>query len=345
MADKKFNIGIIGAGMIGDVHLENILRDGRGEVTWIATRTEKTLNKKLQKYNIANGTTDYRELLQDDDLDAVIIAAPPFVHLAMFEAALKAGKHIVIEKPLAANRADMEQMVKIAAQYPDLMILECSCRHARLQPKFDFVKKIIDSGKIGEVYHIHHNAVSRGTFIEWNPAGTWAHQHEKAGGGAFVDWGVYDLSFHLGLLNDKAELQSLESFTKNGLKPLPENLESDIEEHGAAYMKFDTGLTYYFERGAGVQFEVPNETRIYGTKGGLRFGFCSWDPAEVELFYVDDAGNEKQETLKVDVPDSHDDNFAFTEHFLDCLDGKAKPGMSIQRAAKHLDIIFKILGK
>ena len=73
---KKLNLGIIGAGMIGDVHIKNIRKDGRGEVTWIATRTEKTLNEKLNKYHIANGTLNYEDMLKDDSIDAVVIASP-----------------------------------------------------------------------------------------------------------------------------------------------------------------------------------------------------------------------------------------------------------------------------
>jgi len=340
----KKNIVIIGAGMIGDVHIGNIHKDGRGQISWIATKTDKTLQEKLAKFNIPNGTLDYNEMLADKNLDAVVIAAPPFLHLKMFEAALKAGKHIVMEKPLATNIGDVKKMVELADQYPDSMVLECSCRHARLQPKFDFIKKIIDDGKLGEVYHIHHNAATRGTFIEWNPEGTWALDKEKAGGGPFVDWGVYDFSFHLGLLNDEPKLETCNSFTKTGMKILSNlNLKSNIEEHGAAYMKFDTGLTYYYERGAGVHFEVPNRTRIYGTKGGLEFGFCSWDPIEVEFYYIDENGREKQQTLQIINPEDHDDDFAFTKHFLDCLVDGVKPRMTIKMAAKHLDIIYKIL--
>ncbi|MDZ7723618.1 MAG: Gfo/Idh/MocA family oxidoreductase [candidate division KSB1 bacterium] len=271
MSAKK-TIGIIGAGMIGDVHIENIRRDGRAEVTWIATRTRETLDKKKKKYGIENATTDYKDMLNDDSLDAVIIASPPFTHRDMVRACLSAGKHLLLEKPIAANWQDVQAIIQQVVGHPKQLTLECSCRHARLQPKFKFIKDIIDSGEIGEVYHIHHNALSRGTFIEYNPAGSWALQKEKAGGGAFIDWGVYDLSFHLGLLHDKPQLEQVKSFTRNGLKVYPDpNTQADIEEHGASFLEFDTGLTYYYERGSGVHFEVPNQTRIYGTRGGLQF--------------------------------------------------------------------------
>ena len=336
------NIGLIGAGMIGDVHIKNLRLDGRGDVTHIAEKSEKVLAEKMDKWGITKGTTDYREMLEDKTLDAVIIGAPPYLHFQMVQDILAAGKHVLLEKPMAITPDDMQKTVELVAGHPNQIVLECTCRHARLQPKFTFIKSLIDSGAIGDVYHIHHNALSRGTFIEYNPDGYWAHQKKLAGGGPFFDWGVYDLSFHLGLLGDKPQLKSLRSFTKNGLKHYPQGFVSDIEEHGAAWLEFDNGMTYYYSRGNGVQAEIPNETRIFGTKGSLKFAFCSWDAPEIEHYYLED-GEEKHRTLTVEIPETHDDNAEMSKHFMDVLVDGAAPKMTVDLAAKHLNILFQIL--
>jgi len=341
---RPYQIGIIGMGMIGDVHLERIRQDGRGDVTWIATQSEETLRKKLNKYQVAHGTTDYREMLQDSSLDAVIIASPPFTHLEIFRSVLKAGKHVLLEKPMTASAAELDDLLETAARYPDLIVLECSCRHARLQPKFRLIRNMIHEGVLGEIYHMHHNHLIRSTFIEYNPAGTWAHQKALAGGGPFIDWGVYDLSFHLGILGDQPRLSSVQSFTRNGLKHYPDpGFQSDIEEHGAAYLTFDTGLTYYYERGSGVHFETANETRICGTRGGLQFSLCTWDAPGITHYTFDTSGREIRKTLIPEGLQDHDDNLALIVHFLDCLEGKARPAMDVSLAAKHLRMLFRIL--
>ncbi len=103
---------------------------------------------------------------------------------------------------------------------------------------------------------------------------------------------------------------------------------SDVEQHGAAWMEFDTGLTYYYERGAGAHSETPNETRLYGTKGGLRFQFPTWDSKELEFFYLED-NEPKKETFTIDMSDAVEDTLALTRHFLDCLDGTAEPLMPV----------------
>jgi predicted dehydrogenase len=117
---------------------------------------------------------------------------------------------------------------------------------------------------------------------------------------------------------------------------------SDIEQHGAAWLEFDTGLTYYYERGAGVHGETANETRIQGTKGGLRLQFPTWDSNVIEYFHIVD-DEPRKETFTVDFSSVPDDGEALIGHFLDCLDGTAQPLMTVQRAAQHMDILFKII--
>jgi hypothetical protein len=158
--------------------------------------------------------------------------------------------------------------------------------------------------------------------------------------------GVYDLSFHLGLLDDRPGLRSLKSFTRGGLKIFRDRaMRQDVEEHGAAWMEFDGGLSYFYERGAGVQCDSADETRIHGTRGTLRFGFLSWDPPVVEWFHAEPDGEEKTETLAVDYSGHPGDDRALMGHFFDCLTGRAEPLMTVGLAAKHLDILFRIIGK
>ncbi len=340
---RQVHLAVIGAGMIGDVHVKTARADGRAEVSWLAARTPETLEKKMQTFGISKGTLDYRDILRDPAVDAVVIASPPHTHAQMAVDALEAGKHVLLEKPMAINREETARILAAVKAHPELTVLECSCRHARLQPKFRRVKQLIDEGAIGEVYHIHHNHLMRGTFIEYNPAGTWSLDKSTAGGGPFLDWGVYDLSFHLGVLNDRPNLVDLKAFARGGLKVFADGkTQRGIEEHGAAFMEFDGGLTYYYERGSGVHCDVANETRIYGTRGSLRFGFCSWDPPTIDHFFLD-GNQEKMQTLTVDFSQHREDNQELMSHFFDCLLEGARPMMPPERAAKHLEILFRIL--
>ncbi len=340
-----YQIGIIGAGMYGKVLGRCLQQDERAHITWVNSASEGTTRAAAEEFGVEKWSLDYREVLADPAVDAVVIATPPYLHAEQLEAALAAGKHVLLEKPLAESPQSVEKIVETAAKHPGRVVLEASCRHTRLTRKFQFIKNIIDSGKLGEIYHIHHNHLTRGTFIEYNPKGAWAMNKALAGGGPFFDWGVYDLSFHLGLLDDQPELLSLRRFNRNDLRDVSKLVEfSDIEQHGAAWLEFSGGLTYYYERGAGVHAETPNETRIYGTRGGLRFQFPSWDRDDIEFFYDQD-GEPRKETLTVDTSGAEDDSLAIIRHFLDCLEGKAKPMMTVETAAKHIRILFQILDR
>ena len=339
---KKHNLGIIGAGMYGKVLMRHLQRDERAKIVWVNSASESTAKSAAEDFHVSKWSLDYREILADSAVDAVVIATPPYLHAEQIESALAAGKHVLLEKPMAESLESVQRIVA-AVEKSDRMVLEASCRHTRLTRKFKFIKDMIDGGKLGEIYHIHHNHLMRGTFIEYNPNGAWAMNRKLAAGGPFADWGVYDLSFHLGLLNDAPQLKSVRGFHRNDLRDMSKWVAfSDIEQHGAAWLEFDTGLTYYYERGGGVHAETPNETRIYGTKGGLRFQFPTWDSSEVEFFYLKD-NEPRKETFPIDMSDAPDDSYMLTQHFLDCLDGKVKPLMPVQRAAKHMEILFKIL--
>jgi predicted dehydrogenase len=340
---KTYNLGIIGAGMYGKVLMRCFRQDPRAETLWVNSASEATTKAAAEEFGVEKWALDYREVLADPAVDAVVIATPPYLHAEQLESALAAGKHVLLEKPMAESLASVRRIVAAVEQSPGQIVLEASCRHTRLTRKFQFVKSIIDSGRLGTIYHIHHNHLARTTFIEWNPSGAWAMDKMRAGGGPFIDWGVYDLSFHLGLLDDVPQLKSVRSFSRNDLRDVTNLVPfSDVEQHGAAWLEFDTGLTYYYERGAGVHAETPNETRIYGTQGGLRFQFPAWDSNEVEFFYTEN-GEPRKETFTIEMSDAPDDSLALTTHFLDCLDG-TEPLMPVQRAAKHMEILFKILG-
>ncbi len=340
---KKYNLGIIGAGMYGKILMRYLQQDERANILWVNSASEATTKSAAKEFGVEKWTLDYREIVADPAVDAVVIATPPYLHAEQFTDALDAGKHVLLEKPIAESRESVGKILAAVEQAPDQIVLEASCRHTRLTRRFQFLKSMIDSGRLGEIYHIHHNHLSRTTFIEYNPSGAWAMNKKLAAGGPFADLGVYDLSFHLGLLNDIPQLTSLKSFHRNDLRDMSKLVEfSDVEQHGAAWMEFDTGLTYYYECGAGVHAETPNESRLYGTKGGLRFQIFTWDSNEVEFFYTEN-GEPRKEIFRIDMTGLPDDSFVLTQHFLDCLDGTAQPLMTVPLAAKHMEILFKIL--
>jgi predicted dehydrogenase len=341
---KSYNLGIIGAGMIARQHLEHLRKTGRANVTWIAAINPENLENVRQEFKIARKTHDYRDMLKDPDVDMVLIATPPHLHKEMFIEAVKAGKHILLEKPMALNAGEIDEMMKIKRLYPDVIAMECSGRHARLTPKFRKVKEIIDSGVLGEIYRIHHNSVARQgrPGIEFHPTAKWFLNRSKAGGGPLFDWGVYDLSFHMGLLGDTYEVEEIESvILKSDLDEVDPGTDTyDVEEHFVVNMRLNNNVTYYWERGGHANVEVPNETRIYGPRGGVKLAYCTWEDPVITFYDLDKEGKARKQLIELDYSDQ-DDGYALSEHMLRVLDGEEKPVIPLEIATRHMDILFK----
>jgi len=347
MSEKIYNIGIVGAGMIAEKHIVSFLKTNRAKIAWVADIKEEALVNVKEKYPIENITTDYRNLLNDSNVDAVIICTPPTIHKNVFIDAVAAGKNILVEKPLAMNLTDIDEMIEAERANPNLIISDCSARHSRLQPKYRKVKEIIDSGALGEIYFIHHNCIWRNSRagIEYHPTAKWFLNKALSGGGPLFDWGVYDLSFHLGILGDKPELAKIKNvMLKNGLDDVDSGADIfDVEEHFSANMKFSGGLNYYWERANNANMEANSETRIYGTRGGLKFGSHSWDAPEIEFFDVENEakGKARKQIFEVDMSTHGGDDYELAAHFIRVLDGTEQVLMPLSLARKHLEIILE----
>ncbi len=341
---KKYQVGVIGAGWMAKAHMRNLQQTGRANIRWIAARNPENLEKVRADFGVPNKCHDYRDMLRDPEVEVVLITTPPHLHREMFIETVKAGKHVLLEKPMALDMNEIEEMMKVKDEHPEVIVVECSGRHSRLTPKFRKVKEIIDSGVLGEIYSIHHSSVARQNRpgIEFHPPAKWFLDKSLAGGGPLFDWGVYDLSFHLGVLGDAYELEKVESAVlKGGLDEVDPGTDIyDVEEHLMVHMKLSNKVSYYWERAAHANMESPNETRISGTRGGIRLAYCTWDDPVVIFYDLDEDGKAREKRIELEY-EGVEDGVALTEHLIRVLDGKEKPVVTLEIAKKHMDILCK----
>jgi len=341
---KKYQVGVIGAGWMAKAHMRNLQQTGRSDIRWVAARNPENLEKVRADFGVPNKTHDYHDMLNDPEVDVVLITTPPHLHREMFIETVRAGKHVLLEKPMALDMNEIDEMMKAKDEHPEVIVVECSGRHSRLTPKFRAVKEIIDSGALGEIYSIHHSSVARQNRpgIEFHPPAKWFLDKSLAGGGPLFDWGVYDLSFHLGVLGDAYDLENVESAVlKGGLDEVDPGTDIyDVEEHLMVHLKLSNKVSYYWERAAHANMESPNETRISGTRGGIKLAYCTWDDPVVIFYDLDKDGKAREKRIELDY-EGVEDGEALTEHFIRVLDGTEKPVITLETVKKHMDILCK----
>lgn len=147
MAADTLRCGVIGTGVWGETHLETYSYDPQVELVCICDKNEQLLADRAARYGVAETTTDYRELLARDDIDAVSVVTPDFLHREIVVAAAQAGKHVLVEKPMATTVEDCEEMIAAAKQSGVTLMVDF---HNRWNPVMTEIKSRLDAGSLGD---------------------------------------------------------------------------------------------------------------------------------------------------------------------------------------------------
>lgn len=155
---RAIGFGIIGLGYWGPNHLRVAHESTRASLNWICDSRQDQLAKLASK-TVAKATTNVDEILSDPATDAVIISTPISTHYELGLRALKAGKHVMIEKPIAASQAEASELIDTADQNG----LAIMCGHTFLfSPPVIAIKELISRGELGDIYFISSSRVNLG---------------------------------------------------------------------------------------------------------------------------------------------------------------------------------------
>jgi predicted dehydrogenase len=147
-AMNKVNVGIIGTGWCGGIRAETCAASPYVSELHIAEIKEERLKEVAQKTKPATATTDYRKLLENKNINAIIISATPeTTHYPMAKESLLAGKHVFLEKPIALEISEADELIALARAKSLLFTIGYS---QRFNPKFAYVKRSIEDGTIGQ---------------------------------------------------------------------------------------------------------------------------------------------------------------------------------------------------
>jgi predicted dehydrogenase len=339
-AKPSVRVAVIGAGAIGQDHVSSFRLHPAAQVVALAEVSAQRGRETAERFGIPEVVSDYRKLLARGDIDAVSIALPNYLHAKVALDAIKAGKHVMLEKPMATNARDAAKLVAEARKRRVLFMVGQNFRFAA---ETQTAKQVIDRGLLGDVYHAKTSWIRRAGIPR---IGSWFTQRRFAGGGCTYDIGVHALDRCLYLMGEfDAAAVSGKTFAKFGPRGLGNGnwgrseidpgAKFDVDDLSIALIKLKSGRTVLLEASWAAHVPVVdvNATQLFGTEGGL-----SLPP--VQLLRQTRGG---YTTEAVDpLPTFVDTNRMV--HFIDCLLGKAKlhvePAQSLA-VQKILDAIYK----
>ncbi len=304
---SRVNVALIGYAFMGKAH-SNAYRQVQAfmqpevepHLKVICGRTEENVRAAAQRYGWEEYSTDWREVLGRSDIDVIDIVTPGDSHCEIALAAAEAGKVILCEKPLANTLSEAEQMYDAVEAAG---VLHMICHNYRKVPAVMLARRIIEDGRLGEIYHY------RGTYLQdWivDPEFplVWRLRKEKAGSGALGDILSHSLDLSRFLVGEITEVSSmLKTFIQE--RPLPGEPQDGlaasagqdpatgkvtVDDAAATLVKFDNGAIGTIE---GSRF-CPgrrnfNCFEINGSKGSLAFNLERMN--ELEVFFLDDPGD------------------------------------------------------
>ncbi len=206
-AEPRVRVAVVGAGHWGPNLINNFERGLRSSVAWVVDRDAARLERVRERFPSVQTTSDFGVALADADVDALVIATPTSTHFELARAALEAGKHVLVEKPLADSVAGCEKLCEIAEREQRVLMVGHIFVYNDAARE---VKRIIEAGDLGRIYYVAMNRTNLGPIrvdvnAAWDLAahdialasdwlGAWP-VSVSAMGGAWINEGIADAVF------------------------------------------------------------------------------------------------------------------------------------------------------
>lgn len=248
------NIGIIGAGRIGKVHLESISYHVKNAT--VTAMADPFMNEETEKlirsYGVSKVTKDYKDILNDKDIDAVLVCSSTDTHAAISIEAINAGKHVFCEKPVDHSIEKIQAVADALKEHPDIKFQVGFNR--RFDHNFAAIRKAYDDGKIGEAHIL--KITSRDPEPP-NPA------YIKVSGGIFLDMTIHDFDMACFLTDSDVE----ELYVNSAVLVDPAIGEQGDVDTAIITMKMANGALAVIDNSRKAAYGYDQRAELFGSKG------------------------------------------------------------------------------
>ncbi len=278
--NRNMRVGIIGCGWIADSHIRSYLNQPDVEIVAACDLVEGKAEAFMKKHGVEGVKTDYashKEMLDDESLklDAVSVCTYNRQHAEPTIYALKKGINVLLEKPFTVTLDEAVEVMRAEKESGKVLSIGFQ---PRLDENMKMIKKIVQSGELGDIYYIQTGGGRRRGIP--TPYGTTFIEEETAGIGALGDIGCYSLDMVLNAIGYPKPLTvsgyKSDFFGKDpkyvGYKNNGEDYSKKfgVDDFAAAFIRLEGGIILDFRIAWAMNLDTPGDTIILGTKGGLR---------------------------------------------------------------------------
>ena len=255
-------VGIVGLGRLGQRHAAALAHNTPGcQLVAACSPVEAERAYAASQLGIANVYADLDSLLADPAVDAVVLVTPTSLHADQTIAALKAGKHVFVEKPLALNVPDCERVLQVAAQHPDRVAMVGFVR--RFDPSYLAAYQSVAAGEIGKPFLVRSQTCDQndpeGFFVKFAPTS----------GGIFMDCSVHDIDLARWMLGRP---KALRAFATGTIALHPGLADCGDVDNGIAVVEFEGGAKAVLYASRTMAHGHETSTEVIGTAGKLLVG-------------------------------------------------------------------------
>jgi predicted dehydrogenase len=321
-------IGIVGCGSVMTAYMqliEVLEREGQARVTMACDTREDRGAFMSENYGVQSFTTRYQDLVTSDDVDLVMVLTAMPVHGEITKAALEAGKHVLVEKPMSVDLEEGAALVELARQSSGHLL---PAPHVVLSETYRTFWKLIADGEIGRVV----NARAR---YGWSgPA--WGPWFYGAGGGSLFDLGVYNVTTLTGLLGPAKRVSAMMGVAIPEREVEGQRVKVEAEDNAHLLVDFGDEVYAVITTGFTMQRSRGPSIELYGTEGTLQMLGYDWGPEGYELW--------KNEVGAWQVYASPDRKWPWTDglrHLVTCIREGTSPIITPEHGYHVLEIMTR----
>ena len=288
-------LGIIGCGTIGAVHAQAAAASEQIELAAVADVDRGLAEKAAAAHRVEKVYNRGAELLADPQIEAVVLALPALFRVELGLQALRAGKHLLTEKPVARSADEVRQLISAQG---DRVAACCSSRFHFLESARAVTDYIVQ-GRLGALRLLRCRAIFPATPAPETPPPAWRLSRELNGGGILVNWGCYDLDYLLGISGWRLQPQTALAQSWRVPAAFADTVApgSDGETHIAGLVRCAGGIALTYERGEYAAAQAETSWEVIGETGSLRLQMTPAQEKEILQFNLSRAEGTVSRTL------------------------------------------------